>query len=436
MKIARGYAEIARRILQRADSDSTGYRRLAALCVLFGPRLSGSENLDAATRWILDRMREDGFANVQGEDVLVPHWVRGRESLTLLSPYGKQLSMLGLGGSVATPVGGIEADALVVGSFEELARRANEAAGKIVVYDVPYTTYGETVTYRWRGAMDAAKAGAVASLIRSVTPLSLSTPHTGSMGYADSLRKIPHAAITPEDAEALHRMQELGSPARLRLTMEASTLPDAPSLNVLGEIRGRETPDEVVVIGGHIDSWDVGQGAHDDAGGCVAAWEALRLLKELGLTPRRTVRVVMWTNEENGTRGGQGYAKAHADELEKHVLAIEADAGIFAPTGFGFSGSNEARALMRNVCALLAPISADTMGNSGGGVDISFIMKSGVPGAGLNVKGAKYFWYHHSPADTIDKIDARDFARCSAALAVLAYVVADLPERLPRERAK
>ena len=436
LKIAREYAEISRRILQAAETDSTGFQRLAELCVRFGPRLSGSANLDAATEWILRRMREDGFADVHGESVLVTHWVRGRESLAMLAPYSKDLAMLGLGGSVATPDGGIEAEAFVVGSFEELSRRADEAAGKIVVYDVPYTTYGETVTYRWRGAMDAARAGAVASLVRSVTPVSLNTPHTGSMGYADSLRKIPHAAITPEDAEALHRMQELGSPARLRLSMEARTLPDAPSQNILGEIRGREAPDEVVVLGGHIDSWDAGQGAHDDAGGCVAAWEALRLLKQLGLTPRRTVRVVMWTNEENGTRGGQGYAKAHADELAKHILAIEADAGIFAPEGFGFSGGDEARGVMRGVCALLAPIGADAVGNGGGGVDISFIMKAGVPGAGLNVKGSKYFWYHHSPADTIDKIDPRDFRRCAAALAVLAYVVADIPERLPRERAK
>jgi carboxypeptidase Q len=381
-------------------------------------------------------MHRDGFAQVHAEEVMVPHWVRGEESLRMEQPYRKSLTMLGLGGSVATPPEGITAEVFVVNSFDELARRSTEAAGKIVLFDVPYTTYGETVAYRWRGAMEAARAGARASLIRSVTPASLNTPHTGSMGYIDSLPKIPHAAITPEDAAALHRLQERGTPALLHLTMSARTLPDTTSANLVAEITGSEVPEEIVVFGGHIDSWDVGQGAHDDAGGCVAAWEALRILKQLGLRARRTLRVVLWTNEENGARGGKAYSDAHAKEVEKHVLAIEADAGIFKPRGFGFSGNDAAFGTARAIGALLAPIGADTVSRGGGGVDISPLTRSGIPGAGLNVEGSRYFWYHHSPADTVDKIDARDFAHCAAALAVFAFVAADLPERLEREPAK
>lgn len=436
VEIVRKYAGVAKRILEEASADSSGYFRLAELCDRFGPRLSGSSNLFDASRWILEQMHRDGFANVHAEEVMVPHWVRGEESLHMQAPYAKSLSMLGLGGSVSTPPEGIVAEAFVVNSFNELAKRSAEAKGKIVVFDVPYTTYGETVTYRWRGAIDAARAGAVASLVRSVTPLSLNTSHTGSMGYFDSLPKIPHAAITPEDASAMHRLQERGTPVRLHLRMQARTLPDTLSHNLLAEIPGTEFPEEVVVFGGHIDSWDVGQGAHDDAGGCVAAWEALRILSRLGLHARRTIRVVLWTNEENGARGGKAYAEAHAKEVDKHILAIEADAGIFKPRGFGFTGSDAASGVARAIGALLAPIGADTVWRGGGGVDISPLTRLGVPSAGLNVEGSRYFWYHHSPADTVDKIDPRDFSECAAALAVFAYVAADLPERLQREHAK
>jgi carboxypeptidase Q len=321
---------------------------------------------------------------------------------------------------------------IVVGSFEELRERGEDARGKIVLFDAPFTSYGQTVAYRVNGAIEAARVGAVASLIRSVTPYSQQTPHTGGMRYDSSVTRIPHAAMTVEDAMMLHRMQDRGERIRVTLTMSARTLPDVQSRNIVAELRGSELPHEVVVVGGHIDSWDVGTGAMDDAGGSVAAWEAVRLMKQLGLRPRRTVRVVLWTNEENGLRGATGYRDAHRTELDDHVLAIESDAGVFRPTGFGFGGSDSAFTIVREIARLLAPIGADTITRPGGGADIGPIMALGVPGMGLQVDGTRYFWYHHTDADTIDKLDPAEVARCVAALAVMAFIVADLPEPLPR----
>lgn len=429
--VAAAYRQRADSLIDRALADSFAWRRLNVLVDRFGPRFSGSQSLEDAIDWILAEMKKDGLENVRGEPVMVPHWVRGEESAEMVAPRRQKLPMLGLGGSIATPPEGITADVLVVGSFEELASRAAEARGRIVVYDVPFTTYGETVRYRSSGAIEAAKVGAVASLVRSVTPFSMQTPHTGGMRYDSAVTKIPHAAITVEDAMLLHRMQERGERPRVTLKMSARTLPDAQSRNVVAEIRGSERPEEVVVLGGHIDSWDVGQGAMDDAGGSVAAWEAVRLMKELGLRPRRTVRVVLWTNEENGLRGGNAYRDAHRDELPNHVLAMESDAGVFKPQGFGFSGTDSAYALVRQVGSLLDRIDAGNIVRGGGGADIGPIMALGVPGMGLNVDETEYFWYHHTEADTMDKLDPREFAECVAAMAVMAYVVADMPDRLP-----
>ncbi len=426
------YRGAAARIIAAAQADSAAYDRLARLTDTFGHRLSGSESLERAIDWILDEMRRDGLERVRGEAVMVPRWVRGRESAELVAPRATALRMLGLGGSVGTPPEGLEAEVLVVGSFAELEARAAEARGKIVLFDVPFTGYGETVQYRAVGPSAAARAGAVAVLIRSVTPVSLQTPHTGSLRYDSAAARIPAAALTVEDAAMLRRMRSRGDRVVVRLRMEAATLPDAPSRNLVAELRGSERPDEIVVLGGHIDSWDVGTGAMDDAGGVVAAWEAVRLLHRLGLRPRRTVRVVGWTNEENGLRGGHAYRDAHADALDRHVLAIESDAGVFAPRGFGFTGSDSAYAVVREIGALLAPIGAGTITRGGGGADIGPIMQRGVPGMGLAVDGTKYFWYHHSEADTVDKLDPAELGRCVAALAVMAYVVADLPDALPR----
>jgi carboxypeptidase Q len=430
--VAGQYHAAADRIMAAALADSAAYRRLAELADRFGHRFSGSDALEQALDWILAEMERDGLANVRGEPVMVPVWVRGEESAELVTPRAQPLPVLGLGGSVGTPPGGITAEVLVVSGFDELTARAAEARGKIVLFDVPFTTYGETVRYRADGAIAAARVGAVASLIRSVTPNSQRTPHTGMMRYADTAARIPHAALTVEDAMMLHRMQERGERIVVRLRMSARVLPDRQSRNVMGELVGREWPDEVVVIGGHIDSWDVGQGAMDDGGGVVAAWEALRVLKRLDLAPRRTIRVVGWTNEENGLRGGTAYRDTHRAALDRHVLAIESDGGVFAPEGFGFQGSDAAFAIVQQVGTLLEPIGAGRIRRGGGGADIGPIMREGVPGMELDVDGTRYFWYHHTEGDTVDKLDPREMGLCVAAMAVMAYVVADLPERLPR----
>jgi carboxypeptidase Q len=236
--------------------------------------------------------------------------------------------------------------------------------------------------------------------------------------------------VTTEDADRLHRMVNRGTTVRLRLTMEAQMLPDADSFNVVGEIRGREFPDEVVVVGGHFDSWDVGTGSTDDGGGCVVTWEALRLMKKLNLRPRRTVRVVLWTNEENGLRGGTAYRDRYRDQLANHVLMLESDSGVFRPTGFGFTGSDTARARIEGVASLLRGIQADRIAPAGGGADIGPSVEAGkVPAMSLEVDG-NYFLIHHTPADTVDKIDPMDMARASGAIAVMAYVIAELPERI------
>ena len=422
----------ADRLIDAALADTAAWERLTYFVDRFGSRFSGSASLEAAHDWILSEAARDGLENVRGEPVMVPHWVRGEESAVLIEPRRQELPMLGLGGSIATPPGGITAEVLVVSSFEELEQRAADARDRIVLFDVPFTTYGETVRYRSQGAIAAGRVGAVASLIRSVTPYSMKTPHTGGMSYSDDVPRIPHAAITVEDAAMLHRMQERGERIVVTLRMSARMLPDAPSKNVIAELRGREFPDEVVVLGGHTDSWDVGQGAMDDAGGVIAAWEAVRLMQELGLRPRRTVRFVGWTNEENGLRGATAYRDAHMDELDDHVLAIESDAGVFKPLGYGFTGSDDAFAILSEVGRLLERIDAGDIQRGGGGADIGPIMRLGVPGMGLNVEGSRYFWYHHTDADTIDKLDMREFLECVASLAVMAYVVAELPESLPR----
>ncbi|MGH7719909.1 MAG: M28 family metallopeptidase [Gemmatimonadaceae bacterium] len=430
--LATKYRAAADSLIRGALADSAAYTRLAELTDRFGARFSGTPSLERAIDWILARMRSDRLENVRGEPVMVPRWVRGEESAELVEPRRYSMRILGLGGSIGTPRQGLTADVMVVGSFEELTARAAEARGKIVLYNVPFTSYGQTVRYRASGAVEAARVGAVAALVRSVTPHSLQTPHTGSMRYDSAVTRVPAAAVTVEDAELIRRLRQRNERVVLTLRMGARTLPDVQSRNVVAEIRGSERPEEVVVIGGHIDSWDVGQGAMDDGGGSVVAWEAVRLMHRLGLRPRRTVRVVLWTNEENGLRGANAYRDAHAAELDQHVLAIESDAGVFRPRGFGFTGSDAAYAMVKEIGTLLAPIGADSVARGGGGADIGPIMARGVPGMGLNVDGTRYFWYHHTDADTMDKLDQREIALCVATMAVMAYVVADMEERLPR----
>jgi carboxypeptidase Q len=422
----------AGQLIRAATETDFAFQRLAKLCDTFGSRLSGSTNLENAIDWILAEMKGDGLQNVHGEDVMVPHWVRGSESAQLLQPHSRVLPLLGLGGSVATPPEGITAEVLVVKGFADLVNRAAEARGKIVLFNEPFSTYDQTVLIRKWGAIEAAKAGAVAGLIRSVTPHSLQTPHTGNVKYTNNITPIPHAALTVEDAELMQRMQDRGEKIVVRLKMSAQTLPDSRSRNVIGEIVGREKPEEIVIVSGHLDSWDVGQGAMDDGGGCIAAWEAVRLMHKLGLRPRRTVRVVLWTNEENGLAGAKTYEREHERELANHVLAIESDQGPFKPSGFAFTGSQKAMEMVRGVSRLLTPINANKLTPDAGEADVSQLLPHGVPIMDLLVDGSKYFWYHHTAADTVDKLNAPDLSRCVAAMAVMSYTVAEMPEALPK----
>jgi carboxypeptidase Q len=432
--LASTYQPIADSLIRAATRDSAAYSRLGTLVDRFGHRLSGSASLEAAIDWTLAEMKKDGLQNVRGEPVSVAHWERGQESVELVKPRRARLSMLGLGGSVGTPAGGITAPVLVVSSFAELEQRRAEARGKIVLFDAPFTTYTETRRYRSDGPSAAARAGAVACLIRSVATGSIRSPHTGRTMYDSTVAMIPAAALSVEDAMMLHRMQDRGEQVVVTLRMGARRLPNARSRNVVAELVGREKPDEVVVLGGHIDSWDVGQGAMDDAGGSVAAWEAVRLMKALGLRPRRTVRVVLWTNEENGVDGGKAYRDAHAADLGRHVLAMESDGGVFLPKGYVFAGSDSAAAIVGQVAALLGSIDATGLQRSDDSpeADIAPLVERGVPGIGLDVQADRYFWYHHADGDTLDKLDPAEVARCVAVMAVMAYVVADLPEALPR----
>jgi carboxypeptidase Q len=425
------YREPAARLIGEAVGSTFAWDRLAVLTDTIGNRLSGTPALDRAIAWAAAEMKRDGLENVHTERVMVPKWVRGAESADIVSPAAHAMTMLGLGDSVATPADGVQAEVLVVHSFEELEAHASQARGRIVLFNVPFTAYGETVRFRAAGPSRAARHGAVAALVRAVGPAGLRTPHTGALQYASDAPKIPAAAIATEDADRLQRISDRGEHPIVHLKMQAHFDADVESANVVGEIRGREKPDEIVVVSGHLDSWDVGAGATDDGGGCVVSWEALRIMKKLNLRPRRTVRVVLWTNEENGGRGGLAYRDQHRAELARHVLMIESDGGVFRPLGFGFSGSDAAREKVKAIATLLAGIGADQIAAGGGGADIGpSVQEAHVPAMSLEVDGSKYFLIHHTPADTIDKIDAVDMARCAAAMAVMAYVVADLPERL------
>ena len=426
------YSAAAKKIIMSLDDDSLGYNRLGYLCDMFGPRLSGSKNLEKSIDWIIREMKNDGLSNVRGERVKVPTWIRGEESLKILVPFERELKVLGVGGSIATSKGGIRGEVVVVDSFEELDKIKDIVKGKIVLYNVPFTSYGETVQYRYDGPNRAAEYGAIGSLIRSIGSSSMDTPHTGTMGEYKAIKKIPHAAISMEDAMMISRIYHRGQKVVVKLNMEGKFVSDRWSRNIIADFVGSEYPEQIVVLGGHIDSWDVGQGAHDDAGGCVAAWRAVTLIKELGFRPKRTLRVVLWTNEENGGRGNKNYRDEHMSELENHILAIESDGGVFAPKGFGFTGSVAARKIIFEIADLLDPIGAGKITKWGRAADVAPLNDKGVPVMSLLVDDSKYFWYHHTSADTFDKVDFKEFNNCIAAMAIMSYVVADIDLRLPR----
>jgi carboxypeptidase Q len=428
------FRQDAERLIKAATADDFAWRRLAEMTDTYGARLGGSENLTRAIGWALETMKADGLENVRGDRVMVPNWVRGRESAEIVDPARHTLTILGLGGSAATPAGGLEADVLVATSFDDLHAKSADARGRIVLLNVPYTNYSETVTYRTGAARAAQRYGAAAVLVRSVGPMGLRTPHTGSAHEAAAPPpQIPAASIAAEDANRIARLSADGKRVRMRLVLESHFLPDVESANVIGEIRGREKPDEIVLVGGHIDSWDVGAGASDDGVGCIITWEAARLMKKLGIRPRRTVRVVLWTNEENGLRGANAYGEKYAAAAANHVFAIESDSGVFAPAALGFSGTPAARAALSQVVPLLMPLGFTEIGPGGGGADIGPIAQAGnVPTMAYLGDASRYFVIHHTPADTVERIPPEDVSRAAAAIAVIAYAVAEMPDRLPR----
>lgn len=428
------YDSVAFRIFRKALTDNCAYEMLYELTTKIGHRLSGSPQAAQAVEWSKTMMEQLGFDRVWLEPVMVPRWVRGNveEASVLASRTRKPipLKVTALGGSIGTPPKGITAEVVEVTSFEELRALGEKAKGKIVFFNRPmdrsllntFEAYGRAVNQRGRGAIEAALAGGVAALVRSMTTRIDDVPHTGGMGYVDTIPKVPAAAISTKDAELLSKLLATEKSVMVNLKLSAQTLPDVESANVIGELRGTEKPEEVIVVGGHLDSWDKGQGAHDDGAGCVQSIEALRLLKELGLRPKRTIRAVMFMNEENGLRGGLAYAATERPG-EKHIAAIESDAGGFAPRGFGV-GDSAAHAQLVKWAPIFAPVGADRITLGGGGADIGPLARKGVPPIGLTVDSHRYFDYHHANNDMIEAVNERELALGAAMMAILAYVIA------------
>jgi carboxypeptidase Q len=460
--LAAAYGPTVERILAAAKSDSRAHERLRYLCDRIGNRLSGSEALDKAIAWASETMRGDGLDAVRTEPVTVPRWVRGKCEVRMVSPREQRLQALAIGNSLSPAPGFGDGDyragqvvkdvhpVVACRDWAGLEALGESVKGKVVLFHHPMRPYepgkepgyGESVDYRVNAASKAAALGARGVLVCSATARSLGTPHTGSLRYAEGVEKIPAACLSPEDSEMLLRLCEAGEQVSVVMDIEARFDPDVPSANVVGEIRGSEHPEEIVIFGGHLDSWDVGQGAHDDGGPCVAVMEAMRILKALGLTPRRTIRAVLFTNEENGLRGGKQYAIDHANELPHHVAALETDSGAFRPVGFTTPApkpemepeerarAERTTARLREVAALLRAAGADRVEDGDGGADISPMAKAGVPQIGLSVDMATYFDVHHTNADTFDKVKKEEIDLCAGVLAAVIYVLADMPERL------
>ncbi|MEW6131500.1 MAG: M20/M25/M40 family metallo-hydrolase [Acidobacteriota bacterium] len=433
-----------------AMTSDYAYRQTAYLCNNIGARLSGSPQAARAVEYVADEMRKQGFA-VQLEKCKVPHWVRGAETGELIEFNGQapsttqKIVLTALGGSVATPAEGLTAEVIVVDDYAALnALGRDKVAGKIVLFNAKFdmrmamqgeggSAYGQAVAYRGGGASAAARLGAVAALNRSAGG-GIRLPHTGGVRYDDNLAKIPAAAVTAEDAELMAYLVKQGK-VRMRLTLTPQTFPDVESYNVIADLKGSEHPEQVVIVSGHLDSWDLGTGAHDDAVGVAAAMATAYLIKQLGLKPRRTIRVIAWMSEEPGLQGASAYATTHQADVANHIAAIEIDLGAGHPLGILGHASNRAMAMLQPLSGILqsigAPIVRQTPGSPSS--DITMLDFLGVPTFAPFQDSRFYFNYHHTPADTLDKVNPQELAENTAVMAVLAYAIASLPEVLPRQ---
>jgi hypothetical protein len=424
--------KIAQQIVESALREQRGYEYLRELCE-FGPRLSGSENSMKAINWAYEKMKSLGFDKVWLQPVLVPHWERGEaESCTILN-LNKKLSVLALGGSTATPSEGITAEVIEVKTFEELEKKKNEAKGKIVFFSRAldqgnvntFSGYGGAVDQRVKGAIEAAKYGAVAVVIRSITTRHDNVPHTGVMDYVDSLPKIPAAALGNIDADFLSNELKKNPHLKINLKLNCKTLPDAQSYNVIGEITGTEFPDEIILVGGHFDSWDVGHGAHDNGAGCIQTLEVLDLMKRLNINLKRTARCVFFINEENGVRGATEYANYADTSKQVHLAVLESDRGAFTPIGFyAETDSIEIISRLKSWIPVLEKANIEWIRKGGSGVDVQKI-KNAKLHMGFVPDDQRYMDYHHSANDVFDAVHPREFELGSAAIAIMTYLLSE-----------
>src|SRR6266436_1150007 len=436
--------------LQHAALDSDyAYRQVAHLANNIGPRLSGSAQAAKAVEYVAAELKTLG-CEVQLERVMVPRWVRGEETAALVQFPGQAQSttqkivLCALGASVATPPEGIEADVIAVRNFDELkSMPRDKVAGKIVLFNYPFDkqmaaegrgneAYGEAVVYRSDGPSAAARQGAVACLIRSVGGADYRLPHTGQTDYADDAPKIPAAAVTAEDADLIVDLVRQGS-VKMKLVLTPQTLPDVESYNVIGDIKGSEHPEQIIIVSGHLDSWDLGTGAIDDGAGVAVSMEAANLIQKLHLKPKRTIRVIAWMNEENGLGGSKQYAKDHEKDWANHFAAMETDGGAGHPIGLNIKANPEVKAMLKPVGAILQESGAGMLSLAEyAGADIEPMEKANVPSFAPIQDSRFYFDYHHTAADTLDKIVPKELAENSAVVAVFAYAMANSEQPLPR----
>ena len=436
--------------LQRTAVDSDyAYRQVGYLANNIGPRLSGSAQAARAVEYVAREMRLMGL-DVRLQKCLVPHWVRGEERGELIEWTGmasgttQKVVLTALGGSIGTATEGMTGEIVVVKDFDELARLGKDKiAGKIVLFNNKFdremqnsgfglAAYGQAVAYRFGGAMAAARLGAIAVLVRSAGGSQNRLAHTGAMGYDPAVKKIPGAAVSYEDAETIAYLARMGK-VRIKLTLTPQTLPDVESYNVIADLKGSEKPNEIVIVSGHLDSWDLGQGAIDDGAGVAAAMAVPQIIKQMGLHPKRTIRFIAWMNEENGGRGSAAYAKDEENNIANHFAAIEADLGASHPVGFLFAGKQEAMAFFAPISNVLREQGAfQTQLQAGVGSDVGPLTQKGVPSFAPWFDQRTYFDYHHTAADTFDKVDPRQIAQNASVMAVLAYGLASLEQPLPR----